>query len=134
MSNAKNNIDYSGSSFDEFLRDEGVLEETEAVAIKRVIAWQLQQEMRRKRITKKAMAEQLGTSRSQVDRLLDPKQAGVTINTLAKAAKVVGKRLKIQVIEEPSPRVTLRERHATGTRHGLTKASRRKQQKLAVAK
>ena len=110
MSNNKREIDYSGSSFDEFLREEGILEETEAVAIKRVIAWQLQQGMRQKHITKKAMAEQLGTSRSQVDRLLDPGHAGVTINTLAKAAKVVGKRLKVQIMDDLSPRLAARKR------------------------
>ena len=110
MNSTKKEIDHSGSSFDEFLREEGVLEETEAVAIKRVIAWQLQQGMRRKHITKKAMAEQLGTSRSQVDRLLNPRHAGVTISTLTKAAKVVGKRLKVQVIDGQSLNVAARKR------------------------
>lgn len=110
MSNTKKEIDHSGSSFDEFLREEGILEESEAVAIKRVIAWQLQQGMRRKHITKKAMAEQLGTSRSQVDRLLNPQHGGVTISTLAKAAKVVGKRLKVQVIDDQSLNVAARKR------------------------
>jgi predicted XRE-type DNA-binding protein len=94
--------DYSGSSFDEFLRADGTLEEAEAVAIKRVIAWQLQQEMQRKRISKKAMANRLRTSRSQLDRLLDPKYSGVTLGTLSRAAIALGKRLKIQVIEAPS--------------------------------
>ena len=109
-------IDHSGSSFDEFLREQGILEETEAVAIKRVIAWQLQGEMRRKHITKKAMAAQLGTSRSQVDRLLDPQHSGVTVGTLAKVAKVVGKRLKVQVIDDRSPRVASRKGF-TGRHH-----------------
>lgn len=112
MSNTKKRIDHSGSSFEEFLREEGVLEEAEAVAIKRVIAWQLQTEMRRKHITKKAMAEQLGTSRSQVDRLLDPQRAGVTISTLAKAARVVGKRLKVHVVDEGSSREAMRKRYS----------------------
>ena len=121
MSITKKEIDHTGSSFDEFLREEGALEETEAVAIKRVIAWQLQQEMRRKHITKKAMAAQLGTSRSQVDRLLDPQHAGVTIGTLAKAARVVGKRLKVQVIDEQWPRVRVGKRHANRGHHGSHK-------------
>lgn len=102
-------IDHSGSSFDEFLRQEGVLEEAEAVAIKRVIAWQLRREMQRKRITKKIMAGRLRTSRSQLDRLLDPQYAGVTLGTLSRAALVLGKRLKVQVIEAPVAR-SLRKR------------------------
>ena len=94
-------IDHSGSSFDEFLREEGTLEEAEAVAIKRVIAWQLQQEMQKKHISKKAMANRLRTSRSQLDRLLDPKYSGVTLSALSRAAMALGKRLKVQVIEAP---------------------------------
>ena len=96
-------VDYSGSSFDDFLRDEGTLEEAETIAIKRVIAWQLQQEMKRKRISKKAMASRLRTSRSQLDRLLDPKYSRVTLGTLARAAVALGKRLKVQVIEAQRP-------------------------------
>ncbi len=103
-------IDHSGSSFDEFLREEGALEEAEAVAIKRVIAWQLQREMQRKRITKKVMAGRLRTSRSQLDRLLDPQYAGVTLGTLSRAAMVLGKRLKVQVVEGPAAARPLRKR------------------------
>lgn len=103
-------IDHSGSSFDEFLREEGVLEEAEAVAIKRVIAWQLRREMQRKRITKKVMAGRLRTSRSQLDRLLDPQYAGVTLGTLSRAAMVLGKRLRVQVIEGPAVTRSLRKR------------------------
>ncbi len=103
-------IDHSGSSFDEFLQEEGMLEEAEAVAIKRVIAWQLRQEMQRKRITKKVMAGRLRTSRSQLDRLLDPQYAGVTLGTLSRAAMVLGKRLKVQVIEAPAATRPLRKR------------------------
>lgn len=103
-------IDHSGSSFNEFLREEGILEEAEAVAIKRVIAWQLRREMQRKRITKKAMAGRLRTSRSQLDRLLDPQYPGVTLGTLSRAAMVLGKRLKVQVIEAPAATRSLRKR------------------------
>lgn len=103
-------IDHSGSSFDEFLMEEGMLEEAETVAIKRVIAWQLQREMQRKRITKKAMAGRLGTSRSQLDRLLDPQYVGVTLGTLSRAAMVLGMRLKVQVIEAPAATRSLRKR------------------------
>ncbi len=68
MSNDKK-FDHTGSSFDSFLEEEGILEETEAVAVKRVLAWQLKQAMEKRRVTKKALAEELKTSRSQVDRL-----------------------------------------------------------------
>lgn len=110
MKDKAKRMDHSGSSFDEFLREEGVLEEAEAVAIKRVIAWQLRREMQRKRITKKVMAGRLRTSRSQLDRLLDPQYAGVTLGTLSRAAMVLGKRLKVQVIEGPAARRALRKR------------------------
>jgi len=68
----KKNDKHSGSSFDDFLEEEGILEEVEAVAIKRVLAWQLAEEMRKTGTTKKATALRLKTSRSQLDRLLDP--------------------------------------------------------------
>jgi len=110
MKDKSKRIDHSGSSFDEFLREEGMLEEAEAVAIKRVIAWRLQREMQRKRITKKVMAGRLRTSRSQLDRLLDPQYAGVTLGTLSRAAMVLGKRLKVQVIEAPAAVRPLRKR------------------------
>src|SRR5256885_14266865 len=64
--------DFSGSTFDSFLEEHGIREEVEAVATKRVLAWQLEQEMKRQRKTKQAMAQELQTSRSQLDRLLDP--------------------------------------------------------------
>jgi antitoxin HicB len=114
MEDKSKRIDQSGSSFDEFLREEGMLEEAETVAIKRVIAWQLRREMQRKRITKKVMAGRLRTSRSQLDRLLDPQYAGVTLGTLSRAAMVLGKRLKVQVIEAaPTERRSLRKRAAS---------------------
>jgi DNA-binding phage protein len=92
-------IDHSGSSFDSFLEEEGLLEEVEAAAIKRVIAWQLAETMRAQGVTKKAMAERMGTSRSQLDRLLDPANPNVHLTTIAKAARVVGKRLKIDMVD-----------------------------------
>ena len=67
-------MDHSGSTFDSFLEEEGIREEVEAVAIKRVLAWQLEQAMQEQQKTKQAMAKQLHTSRSQLDRLLDPQQ------------------------------------------------------------
>jgi antitoxin HicB len=112
MKNKSKRIDHSGSSFDDFLDEEGILEEAEAVAIKRVIAWQLRREMQRKRITKKVMAGRLRTSRSQLDRLLDPQYAGVALSTLSRAAMVLGKRLKVQVIAGPAAARPIRKRPA----------------------
>lgn len=106
-----NNFDHSGSTFDSFLQEEGILEETEALAIKRVIAWQLEHAMKQKRISKYAMARQLRTSRSQVDRLLDPANIGVSIGTLSKAANAVGKRIIFEVVDakaRPSRPVAVR--------------------------
>ncbi len=65
-------FDHSGSTFDSFLEEDGIREEVEAIAFKRVLAWQLSQAMRKRQKTKQAMAKQLRTSRSQLDRLLDP--------------------------------------------------------------
>src|ERR1700759_3846375 len=104
MKNKAKQFDHSGSSFDDFLRDESILAEAATIAIKRVIAWQLQQEMQKKRITKKAMATRLRTSRSQLDRLLDPEYPGVTLGALSRAAMVLGKRLKVQIIDSPVAR------------------------------
>jgi transcriptional regulator with XRE-family HTH domain len=98
MSGSKN-FDHSGSRFDHFLEEEGVLTETEAVALKRVIAWQIQQAMAAKRLTKNAMAKRLGTSRSQIDRLLDPSHVGVSIETIARAAEAVGKRVAFAIFD-----------------------------------
>jgi hypothetical protein len=90
-------FDHSGSTFDSFLEEEGIREEVEAVALKRVLAWQLQQAMKKQRKTKKSMAEQLGTSRSQLDRLLDPRNVSVSLETITRAAGVLGKRVVIQL-------------------------------------
>ena len=86
---------HTGSSFDSFLMEEDVLDEVEAVAIKRVIAWQLAEQMKKQHITKVTMAETLHTSRSQIDRLLDPKNASVHLTTLARAAHAVGMRFAL---------------------------------------
>lgn len=95
----KNAFDHTGSSFDSFLEEEGIREEVEAVAIKRVIAWQLAEAMKAAKITKKEMAERMGTSRSQLDRLLDPKSSAVQLETIAKAARAVGKRLRLEMVD-----------------------------------
>src|SRR6266699_5963517 len=91
--------DHSGSTLDSFLEEEGIREKVEAVAIKRVLALQLEQAMRRQQKTKQAMAKQLHTSRSQLDRLLDPRNISVTLDTITRAARVLGKRVIIRVAD-----------------------------------
>jgi antitoxin HicB len=96
---AKPNFDHTGSSFDSFLEEEGILDEVEAAAIKRVIAWQLSEAMKAGKISKKTMAERMGTSRSQLDRLLDPENPAVHLQTIAKAARALGKRLRMEMVD-----------------------------------
>ncbi len=86
-----------GSDFDDFLRGEGILDEAEAVATKRVIAYQLAQEMERANISQSELARRMKTSRSSVERLLDPANPSVTLVTLERAASAIGKRLKVQL-------------------------------------
>ncbi len=86
-----------GSNFDDFLRDEGMLAEAQATAVKRVIAFQIEKEMEARRITKSQLAKTMKTSRSALDRLLDPENASVTLLTLETAALALGKRLKVQL-------------------------------------
>jgi antitoxin HicB len=93
----------TGASFDSFLEQEAILDEVDAVAVKRVIAWQLKQEMAAQHITKKAMAERLKTSRTQIDRLLDPENAAVHLTTLARAARQIGLRLKVELERDAEP-------------------------------
>jgi len=87
-----------GADFDDFLKEEGVLEEVEQTAIKRVLAFQIQKLMSKKNLSKTAMAKQMKTSRSSLDRLLDPANESVTLQTLAKAAAAVDKRLRIELV------------------------------------
>ena len=86
-----------GSDLDGFLRDEGLLDDAEVVATKRVIAYQIAQEMERTHISKSDLARRMKTSRPAVERLLDPTNPSVTLSTLERAATAVGKRLKIQL-------------------------------------
>ena len=86
-----------GSSFDDFLVEDGLRAEAEATAIKRVIAYQIEMEMKRAKLTKSAMAEKMRTSRSALDRLLDPANASITLQTLERAALALGKNLKIKL-------------------------------------
>ena len=86
-----------GSSIDNFLEKEGIFEEAQAQAIKEVVAWQLAQKMKEQKISKNRMASLLKTSRSQVDRLLDP-NSDITLSSLQRAAAVVGRRVHIELL------------------------------------
>jgi antitoxin HicB len=88
---------HMGSSIDNFLKEEGIFEETQAQAIKEVVAWQLAEAMKRKKISKSRMAAMLRTSRSQVDRLLDSRD-DITLLSLQRAAAIVGKRVSIELV------------------------------------
>jgi hypothetical protein len=88
-----------GSDFNEFLEAEGILEEVTAIAVKRVIAWQIEQEMKAQNLTKTAMAARMHTSRAALNRLLDETDTSLTLTTLASAASVLGKRLSINLLE-----------------------------------
>jgi len=88
-----------GSSFGQFLAEQGLLEGATAVAIKRVIAWQLAEAMKAEGVTKKALAEKMHTSRSHLDRLLDERDTGLTIETLGKVARALGRNVRIELCE-----------------------------------
>lgn len=90
---------YIGSSLDDFLEEDGTLEDINLIAIKRVIAWQIGQAMEKRKLTKKAMAKEMKTSRSSLDRLLDPNNSSVTLDTINRAARVVGKRVRVELID-----------------------------------
>ncbi len=87
---------HTGSSFDDFLHEEGLLAEVETTAVKRIIAHQIEKEMAERHISKSALARMMQTSRSSLDRLLDPENPSVTLLTLESAALALGKKLKIQ--------------------------------------
>ena len=87
-----------GSSLDDFLKDEGILEETRAAVLKETLAWQVQQAMKAGKISKVEMARRMNTSRAALDRLLDPRNASVTLQTLTRAAHAVGRDLRIELV------------------------------------
>lgn len=89
-----------GSSFDDFLIEDGIYEEVTRVAVKRVIAWQVSQAMEELKISKTAMAKKMKTSRSALDRLLDADNTSVTVQTLEKAADAVDKRLVMCLVDK----------------------------------
>ena len=95
MSGQKGHI---GSSFEDFLKAEGSYEDTTATAVKRVLAWQLVQAMEARRMSKNQMAKAMRTSRSQLDRILDPDNDRIRLDTVIKAARVLGRELRIELV------------------------------------
>jgi len=91
---AKKNV---GSNFDDFLEEEGILEDAKAVAVKRYIAFKLAQKMSEKNLSKSEMARRMETSRSALDRLLDPDNSSVTLQTLQSAVRALGGRLNVEL-------------------------------------
>jgi DNA-binding Xre family transcriptional regulator len=91
---SKKNI---GSSFDDFLQEESLLESSTAVALKRVISWQIDQEMKAQKLSKTELAKRMHTSRAALNRLLDEKDSSLTLTTLASAAAALGKKVNLQL-------------------------------------
>jgi len=87
-----------GSSLDSWLHEEGIYEETTAIAVKRVVARQIAEEMSKQKLSNTAMAKRMGTSRVAVDRLLDPKNQAVTLKTLSRAAHAIGRTLHLDLV------------------------------------
>ena len=90
-----------GSDFDDFLREEKLLEAAEAAAVKRVLAFQVEQEMKRRQLSKTEMASRMKTSRAAVERLLDPANTSITLATLGRAAAALGKNLSVEFTQSP---------------------------------
>ncbi len=88
---------HMGSSIDDFLKQEGIFEEAQTQAVKEIVAWQLAEAMKQQNISKSKMATLLKTSRTQVDRLLDPKN-DITLSSLQRAAAMVGRRVNIELV------------------------------------
>jgi antitoxin HicB len=89
---------HCGSRVDEWLKEEGIFEEVTAKAIKEVIAWQLAEVMKAQSITKTEMARRMNTSRFQLDRVLDPENAGVSLDTLSRAAAAIGRKVRLELV------------------------------------
>lgn len=91
------NKNHIGSKFDDFLKDEHLFEQVQAAAIKRLVAYQIAEEMKRHKVTKTEMASRMKTSRAALDRLLDPENTSITLITLERAAAALGKKLKVEL-------------------------------------
>lgn len=92
------NDQHVGSSFDDFLQEEGLLEEATAVAIKRVLAWQIAEAMKAQKLTKTDMATKMHTSRASLNRLLDEEDTSLTLTTLASAANALGQKIRVELV------------------------------------
>jgi antitoxin HicB len=97
MTNSAN--PHIGSSLDDLLEEDGILTEVNTIALKRALAWQVFQEMRKRGLSKSQMAVAMKTSRPSLDRLLDPGNVSVTLKTMERAAAVLGKRLQIELVD-----------------------------------
>ncbi len=86
------------AALDDFLAEEGTLETFQAAAIKEVLAWQITEAMREQKLSRRRLAERMGTSRSQISRLLDPKDGNVTLATLQRAAEMVGRKVRLELV------------------------------------
>ena len=91
------NKKHIGSNFDDFLKEEKIYEQVQAAVIKRVVAYQIAEEMKKKNLTKTEMASRMKTSRAALERLLDPENASITLFTLERAASALGKKLKVEL-------------------------------------
>jgi antitoxin HicB len=98
MSTKKKANPHRGSSLDDLLKADGVLEQFQAAAIKNVIAWQITREMETQNLSKTAMATRMQTSRAQLDRLLDPNNGNVTLETLSRAAAILGRQVRVELV------------------------------------
>lgn len=87
-----------GSTLEDFLKEENRYEEAQAQAIKRVLAWQLEEAIKKEKLSKSEMARRMHTSRSQLDRLLDPNNQKIQLDTMVRAAAVIGKQLRIELV------------------------------------
>jgi predicted XRE-type DNA-binding protein len=94
----KLNKKHVGSSLESLLEEDGILESATTKAVKRVVAWQLAEEMKARRMTKKRLAELMRTSRAQVDRILDPEKGNITIESLQRAAAFLGRRVRLELV------------------------------------
>ncbi len=92
------NQQHIGSNFEDFLQEEGIFEETTAIAIKRVLSWQIAQALKEQNLTKTAMANKMHTNRASLNRLLDEEDTSLTLTTLAKAATALGKKIHVELV------------------------------------
>ena len=89
---------HAGGNFDDFLHEQGIFEEVNAQAVKKVISWQIAEEMKRQGLSKVMMAKRMGTSRSSLERLLDPANDALALSTLTRAASVLGKAVQVNLV------------------------------------